>query len=136
AKRAIERDATEQRRGADDTVRNGGFGERRWERDADRGWGWGRERGDDSREYYRDDARRAFGRGSREETFGRSPREDDRVIGRGARGGGRVIERDRVIGRSPPEDGGVFGLSPRMNDWCGAFSPSRFVSDSDIPATI
>ena len=60
---------------------------------------------------------RAFGRGSREETFGRSPREDDRVIGRGARDGGRVIERDRVIGRSPREDGGFFGLSPRMNDW-------------------
>jgi len=96
-------------------LRSSGFAERRWERDGDQGWGWGRERGDGySREYSRDDARRAFGRGSREETFGRSFRDDERAIGKGARDRERVIERDRS--RSPRDDGGFFGLSPRFGD--------------------
>jgi hypothetical protein len=107
ARRAIERDGAEQGRSSD---------ERRWERDGDQGWGWGRERGDGySREYSRDDGRRAFGRGSREETFGRSAREEERVITRGGRGRDRAIEREPATSRSQRDDGGFFGLF--RNDW-------------------
>lgn len=110
ARRAIERDGAEQGRSSD---------ERRWERDGDQGWGWGRERGDgysreysrdDGRRYSGDDSRRAFGRGSREETFGRSVREEERVTARGARDRNRMIERESATSRSPRDDGGFFGL--------------------------
>jgi hypothetical protein len=112
SRRAIERDGTEQRRDADDAVRSGNLGERRWERDGDQGWGWGHERGDG---YSRDDGRRAFGRGSREETFGRSAREGERVTTRGGRDRDRVIEREPAISRSPRDHSGIFGLF--RNDW-------------------
>jgi hypothetical protein len=98
SRHAVQGDGENRERSGDEAVRGGSF------------WQWGRERGDDYRDYPRDDGRRAFGRASREETFGRSYREHERGSSRSER------ERDRGI-NGPRGDSGLFGLFPRFGGW-------------------